>query len=171
VSGLFQLGSIGRRFSVIALGLSCLCLAASCGGPKLAPIKGQLPVFHVSGQLTMNGEPMADAQVFFYPMDERDKDASKIRPHAMTEEDGSFKVSTYGSEDGAPSGKYFVVVSWKGPHVGVAGDDDDRPEKVPAAFRNPRFSRLKVEIAEGENSLTPWDLATYGQQQTSNTPN
>src|SRR5262249_13827201 len=97
-----------------------------------------------------------------------------------TNEDGTFRVSTYGLEDGAPAGKYRVTVSWKGPaigpsgEVGVVGDEDDRPEKAPTAFRNPNFSRLKVDVTEGENSLAPWDLASLGhpgQQQTSNTAN
>jgi hypothetical protein len=177
VSGHFRSSLIGRRVVVIAVGLCCLSFAASCGGPKLKPIKGQLAVVPVTGKLMMNGEPLADAQICFYTTEPLPKGTSSIRPHATTEEDGSFRVSTYGSQDGAPLGKYSVTVSWKGPavgpagEVGVAGDDDDRPEKVAPAFRNPRMSRIRVEVTEGENALTPWDLATYGQQQTSNTPN
>jgi hypothetical protein len=168
-----------RGLLIAALGLGCLTFASSCGKSKIE-IKGQLPVFPVSGQLTMDGQPMADAQLVFYSAEERPKGTSRIRPHATTNEDGTFRVSTYGSEDGAPVGQYRVTVSWKGPsigpsgEVGVAGDDDDRPEKVPAAFRNPKFSRIKVEIAEGENALTAWDLANFGQpgqQQTANTSN
>ncbi len=166
----------GRRIAIAALGLGCLMFASSCGKSKI-PIKGQLPVFPVSGQLTMGGQPLADAQVIFYPTEELPKGASTIRPHATTEEDGTFRVSTYGLDDGAPAGSYRVTVSWRGPAIGpdgevnIVGDDDTRPEKVPAAYRNPKFSRLKVEVAAGENALTPWDLvndAQPGQQQTSN---
>ncbi len=177
--GHFHRELVGRRPLMFVMGLLCLTFAASCGRPKSIPIKGQLPVFPVSGKLTMNGQPMADAQICFYSSEEVPKGTSKIRPHATTEEDGSFRVSTYGSEDGAPVGKYSVTVSWKGPavgaagEVGVAGDDDDRPEKLPLAYQNPRSSKLKVEITEGDNALTAWDLVgeNQQQQQTSNTPN
>jgi hypothetical protein len=168
-----------RGLLIAALGLACLTSASSCGKSKIQ-IKGQLPVFPVSGQLTMGGQPMADAQLVFYPVEELPKGTSPIRPRATTDEDGTFRVSTYASEDGAPAGNYHVTVSWKGPpigpsgEVGVVGDEDNRPEKVPAAFRNPKFSRIKVEVAAGENELTPWDLANFGQpgqQQTANTSN
>lgn len=157
--------------AVIAIGLCALTLASSCGKPQVPAIKGQMPVFPVSGKLTIGGEPMADATIIFNPVADLPDGVSKIRPHAFTDDDGSFRVSTYGSEDGAPPGKYTATVSWKGPHVGVAGDDDDRPEKVPPEYQSPRSSRLQVEIVNGENTLKPWDLAALGEQQTSNTAN
>jgi hypothetical protein len=169
VSGQSFRKSLRRSSAVVALGLCSIALASSCGQSKLAPIKGQQPVFPVSGQLMMGGEPMTDAQVFFIPIDEPAANVSRIRPHAVVDEDGAFKVSTYGSEDGAPAGNYRVVISWRGALAGGAGDSDDRPEKVPAAYRNPRTSRLKVEIAEGENALPTWEIPPL-QQHASNNP-
>ncbi len=161
-----------RRCAVCAV-IGCLAvgLLTGCGKKAVPAIKGtQLPVFPVSGQLAMGGEPMADAQITFYLVGDLPDGASRLRPHATTDEDGAFHVSTYGSEDGAPAGKYAVTISWKGSHVGSAGDDQSGPEKVPKEYQDPRHSPLKVEIASGANALTPWNL-DGGEQQTTTSTN
>src|SRR5262245_51009944 len=91
-----------RRCAVcVVTGLWAVSMLTGCGKKAAPAIKGaKLPVFPVSGQLTMGGEPMADAQILFNLVGDLPAGAAKTRPHATTDEDGTFRVSTYGSEDG-----------------------------------------------------------------------
>ena len=140
-----------------------LTVASSCG-QKTIRLKGELPVARVEGKLLMNGEPMPDAEVFFHPVEAYPEGAAKVRPHATTDEDGSFQVTTYRLGDGAPVGDYRVTVSWKGALTSIPGDDDTRPERVPARYRDPRWSNLKAQVQKGNNSLPAWDLGESAKQ-------
>ncbi len=165
-------GSKSRTLCLHCAGFAAALFAlasASCADKK-SEISGKLPVFPVAGQLTMDGQPMPDAQIFFFPVESVPKGASKIRPHATTDEEGNFRVATYGVEDGAPVGEYRVTVSWKGENsTTTGGDTDDRPEKVPARYRNPQTTRLKATVTEGQNTLPAWDLAGVPRQASNST--
>ncbi len=120
-------------------------------------IKGKLPVFPAQGKLTLDGAPVAGADLIFYPIDGFPKEASKILPHARTDEDGAFGISTYGITDGAPAGRYRVTASWKNPGEGTFSREqmDSAEEKLPQAFQNPRITQLRVEVKEGETNELP----------------
>jgi hypothetical protein len=150
------------RLTAIAIGLCCLTLCSACGRSKAMPeIKGKLPVFPVQGKLTFNGEPAADVDLMFYPIEEFPKGSAKILPRARTAEDGSFGVSTYGVTDGAPVGKYRVTASWKSAGLGAVSQEqrDDSEEKLAPVFQNPRITRLRAKVEEGENNLPTWELS------------
>jgi hypothetical protein len=145
----------------VAIAFCSLTLAASCGSSKKMPeIKGKLPVFPVQGKLTAQGKPLAGAFLVFYPIRDLPEGSAKTLPRARTLQDGTFSVSTYGANDGAPAGKYRVTVSWKGFDEGVTSQEtrDSMPEKLPANYQNSRRTKLRAEIAEGENSLPDFDL-------------
>jgi hypothetical protein len=80
----------------------------ACSAPS-SPTAGQKPVHPVKGQLFVNDKPAAGAFVLFVPVNEP-ADAKDPRPGAEVGEDGSFALSTYGENDGAPAGEYVVVV-------------------------------------------------------------
>jgi hypothetical protein len=84
--------------SVAAIAL--LFAVAGCGG-KYKPVP-------VSGTVTLDGQPVKNATVYFYAVgDERDG-----RPaYGATNENGEFKLSTMGNNDGALPRKYKVVIT------------------------------------------------------------
>jgi hypothetical protein len=81
-------------------GLVFLALAvAGCGG-KYKPVP-------VSGVVTLDGQPIEAATVYFYAVgDEREG-----RPaQGITDKNGEFQLSTMGNKDGALPNKYKVVI-------------------------------------------------------------
>lgn len=75
----------------------CLCvLGCSNQHPELR---------RVSGTVTYNGEPVADAAVAFY-----NEQSSRLAT-GRTDEKGRFKLSSYTKDDGALPGEHRVVVT------------------------------------------------------------
>src|SRR5262245_46209932 len=75
-------------------------LLTSCGSD------GRRPVFPVSGHVVFEGKPTPDALVIFHPVNDPDP----LAPHPLTRvaADGSFSLTTYAMNDGAPAGEYKV---------------------------------------------------------------
>lgn len=62
----------------------------------------------IEGTVTLDGEPLGDAQIFFLTAD---PDSPYQRPASgKTDASGKFALSTYGDEEGVPLGKYKVGV-------------------------------------------------------------
>jgi hypothetical protein len=135
--------SYGRaRTALVALAL----LAAACGGPD-----GPRP-YPVRGVLRVNGEPAGGALVAFYCTTPFGK---TIVPSAVTDEDGSFNLTTYKPRDGAPAGDYEVTVTWPESRHGwrVEGDRLNR------AFADPKVSGLRAHVEPtSSNELPPFEL-------------
>jgi len=158
----------GPRWAILAIGLWCLVLASSCGKKsKIPEVKGDLlPVYPVKGTLEMNGKPFGGAALKFYPLARFPKDASQILPHAWTQEDGSFTVSTYADNDGAPVGRYRVTVRFRG--AGPPRDDDR--DLMPSEYSNAKMTRLTAKVDEGENSLPSFKIELAPEQAAKLTP-
>ena len=116
--------------------LGCLLSAlAGCGsGPTFYP---------VTGSVTQNGEPLADAVVMFLP---EGKDGS-LTAEAMTGPDGKYSLATRDAA-GAAVGKYKVVVS-KLPAVPSGANPDFKDDPFMASMPDPSQPRKKA-AAKGE---------------------
>ena len=88
---------------------ACWCrpvwLVLLVGLGPLSCTKNDQPLFPVHGQLFFEGEPLPRAVVVFHPL----SDPSAVKPRAVVEADGSFKVFTYTAGDGAPAGENAAV--------------------------------------------------------------
>lgn len=113
-----------------------------------------LPVHKVEGKVVYNGQTVPGALVVLHPAD---GDPKLPRPRGYVRPDGSFVVSTYKTDDGAPIGEYKVTVEWRKAVV-VDGDAKPGPNVLPSKYGNPRTSGVVVRIAEGTNQLTPIEL-------------
>ena len=83
-------------------------------------------------------------------------DAVDPRPRAETQDDGSFRMSTYGEHDGAPVGDYIVSMTWQG---GVLPDgSEEPPDKFLGRYADPSKSKLRASVKEGQNDLAPYSL-------------
>ena len=111
--------------------LACVATLAGCGasGPELAE--------NVTGRVTLNDAPLADASVQFV------SDTDGISA-GRTDADGRFTLY-YGEQAGAPFGKHTVRIS---KFDGEAGD-----EIVPPKFNS--NSDLSADVtADGANDFT-----------------
>ncbi|QDV17310.1 hypothetical protein Pan153_19450 [Gimesia panareensis] len=110
-----------------------------CGGS----IK-EYPTANVTGKVTCNGEPVANVRVYFAPIAKSGGVNAGKSGSGSTKEDGTFTISTYGTEDGAVVGSHNVMV------------DSPHPEHFPNFTCKCRTDGNKpvkqVEVtADGEN--------------------
>lgn len=109
--------------------LLCSALAAGCSsGPK---------TYTVKGKVTLNGQPLPDADVIFLPLTEGSRQAT-----GRTAEDGSFTLSTFGDGDGAMAGEYKITVNYV---ELVAETLVEQGEKPNIRDMMNKFSKLKKE--------------------------
>src|SRR5262245_17767468 len=75
----------------------------------------QLPVFPVTGHLSVNGQEPSGAFVVLHPKSGTGvaPNGEVVHPRAVVKPDGSFAIGTYGADDGAPSGDYSLTVEWR----------------------------------------------------------
>lgn len=107
-------------------------------------------VYPVRGELYVNGQPAEGALLSLHPADGVNFDTRGSRPWSIVEADGSFVVSTYASDDGAPVGNYRVsVVWWNNPNAANPVD------RLSGRFANPKQSQWHVQVSAADNSLEP----------------
>ncbi|MBX3420915.1 MAG: carboxypeptidase regulatory-like domain-containing protein [Pirellulaceae bacterium] len=101
----------------------------------------------------MGKTPIRDATVVLHPVTELSDEA--IRPRALTDADGKFRLTTYKQHDGAPAGEYRVTIQkWT----------TDKPDEGPKNRLNPKLavpetSGLTATIQDGENKLQDFKIS------------
>jgi hypothetical protein len=124
--------------------LSLLCSACS---------SGRKPVQAVRGQILVDGQPAAQAQVLLHPTE---GSSDNPRPTGQTDDQGYFQLTSYAKDDGAPQGSYLVTVTWF--RVWDSGREVVRYNALPQRYADPRSSQLQVTVAKGSKELTPLQL-------------
>ncbi|MGL4554395.1 MAG: hypothetical protein ACRC33_24800, partial [Gemmataceae bacterium] len=84
---------------------------------------------------------------------------NRVIPLAMADEAGKFKVSTFGSNDGAPAGEYAVTFTWRG-RSGLLKNQFDGPDRLNGKYATKEKSGVKVTIEPKSQELPPFDLKT-----------
>lgn len=136
-------------FWLLATGLSSLLLAAGCGKGD-----GKRPTFPVTGKVTVDGQPGAEARLFFSPVDD-----AAPRPTAVTDGEGNLIVTTYVTGDGAPAGEYKIGLEWP-KMVNNMGRIQPGPDRLGGKFKNPAASKWTVTVTAGPNTLPDFDVKT-----------
>jgi hypothetical protein len=129
------------RWRFVAVMLACL---AGCGGPE------HPPVGRVSGVVTLDGQPLADATVMFQPSNGR---ASQ----ATTDKAGKYSLIYLDGVPGAMLGTHTVIIRTE-----IPGEDGQPPiakEKLPKKYHTE--SELKAEVKAGSNTHN-FDLTSQG---------
>jgi hypothetical protein len=137
----------------IAVGL--LPWLVGCGDSKKT-------VYKASGiALYDDNTPLKNVRLNFYPSAALME--GENAPHAETDENGKFQLSTYGDNDGAPAGEYKVTVSPAAPMLKPPGPGEKpttTPGKMPqmtkldvaSEYLTPEKTTAKVTITTGDNS-------------------
>jgi hypothetical protein len=110
-------------------------LVLGCGG-KTVPVDGRVKFSDGSDVSVLAGYAVAF-----------EAEAAKASGVGEIQPDGSFKISTFGANDGALPGKHRVSIS------PPASPDPDKPpakSKLPAKYEDPSTSGLTAEVAPGK---------------------
>lgn len=92
-----------KKFAILAVVAATVCATLGCGsGANLDDLNS------VSGVVTLDGEPVADASITLYPTAEGARSAG-----CLSDEKGEFKFQTLQANDGVADGEYKVVVTKK----------------------------------------------------------
>ena len=128
-----------RNRHILVLVLAALGVVGGCGGK-------QLPVAPAEGQVSYRGKPLPFGSVMFQPV---------MGPPArgVIQPDGTFQLSTYGSNDGAVIGQHQVRIacfesqrpSSKAPAAG-GGEVGVGRSLIPPRYSNFGSSGLRVEV-------------------------
>lgn len=135
--------------------ISCLivCLLSSmmlgCEHDDFA----EVPVHPVTGTLKVKGEPAYGAYIVFHPTDDVGMTKGN-KPFARVKDDGTFIITTYLSDDGAPVGDFNVSVIWpenpesRGPS----------PDRLKGRYAKPEESGFQAHIESSTEELPAWDI-------------
>ena len=105
------------------------------------------PVQLAGGTIRLKGKPVAGAYIVFTAVGGK-KDG--VQADAISEADGSYRLSTYGPFDGIPVGEYDVTIIQPKPFYDDAGRFG--PNQLPARFADVKTSGLKSVITAGKNN-------------------
>lgn len=111
-------------------------------------------VYPVKGIVKYDGKPLDRAVITLIPQGEDIPDT--VRPTASSKEDGTFEVGTYSTKDGAPEGKYKVIVLHY-PIIGKKESPASGPNDLPVKYAKPETTDLIVDVA-GPTELKPFEL-------------
>jgi len=121
-------------FRVLLLALP-LAAALGCGPAGLT---------RVSGKVTLDGQPLSGAMVQFIP------EEGGNPANGVTGSDGSFRLSTYSTGDGARPGTYKVLVQLVDENAaGVAPPDPSDPKGMMDAMK--KFKESSASKKKGKN--------------------
>ncbi|MCI0639652.1 MAG: carboxypeptidase-like regulatory domain-containing protein [Gemmataceae bacterium] len=136
------------------LGLAFLLIG--CGGGSHSGPEKQATV-PTNGILTYRGKAVPNASVVFQALD------GKVSAHGLTDGAGTFRLSTYGAQDGIPPGRYKVTVAAgvvKETEPGVLPDEPEGGFKspVPIKYANPTTTDIVLEVKDQERNEFTIDL-------------
>jgi hypothetical protein len=135
-----------RFFFIAATGL---LVAVGCNQSDTVP---------VTGTLTLNGQPVGDAEVMFNPAP--DKPGRMISAH--TDSNGHFTLETARPGDGAAPGEYVITLGeyyppGKAPAMPKGGGL--LPSRFPPKYGDPAQSPLKATIERGKKNEFNFEVA------------
>ena len=133
----------GNKWRWVALASAVLFFLSGCSGSDNRP-----PTFPVSGKLLINGQAAAGAKIALHAVS--DPQLKGLEPHAIVGTDGSFQLTTFRSNDGAPAGTYTMTVKWPSP---PKPGQEQGPDWLQGRYAHPENPARQVEIVAGANDL------------------
>jgi hypothetical protein len=135
--------------STLLAATALVLLLAGCTGSSGDRVK----TYPVSGNIYVNGQPAAGAVVECYAVD--DPKLLALRPHAIAGPDGSFKLTTYNTGDGAPAGSYALTVKWPAP---PRPTQETGPDRLKGRYADPKRPARRITVHPSDNDLETIEL-------------
>jgi hypothetical protein len=131
-----------------------LALVAGCGSEKFAP---------VSGRVTLNGKPLANATVSFQPIAAQGSRNAAPGSTGKTNDQGQYTLVGPQGEPGAWVGKHRIMITLV---AEVVGETDTRPprggwpmkDKIPAKYNND--SKETFDVPSGGTTSADFTLTS-----------
>ena len=103
----------------------------------------------VQGAVYVDGQPAAMLAVQLVPLSQIGK-KDPVGPKCRTAEDGTFKFSTYVTDDGVPADKYVMTFQWGTLNMMKRTYDGDQ---LNGRYIDPAQSTTKVDVEEGGDPI------------------
>jgi hypothetical protein len=144
--------SVDRKFGAF-IATALLLSTFGCSAAQ----DNRLPVFPTKGELSLGDKAVKGAWIVLHPKDGnlRSPDGKAICPHGRIGSDGTFVLTSYETNDGAPAGQYAVTLELRKVVKYSNGAWGPGPNLVPKQYTKPSTSPLVVQIAKGPNELPP----------------
>ncbi len=111
--------------------------------------------YPVSGRIqTIDGSPARDVRVTLHSS-KLLSEGDPFRPSGMTDDEGTFRLTTYETHDGAPVGNYAMTFRWAAPQKTLLGPSPK--DRLHNKFVRPTDESLTCEIVDSETQ----DLGTF----------
>ena len=107
-----------------------------------------IPTQQISGRVLYDNKAAEGVAIYLGPIEAPTIPDIPANPHGITDKDGRFSISTYGENDGAPKGKYQLMMMWV--------DQNSKLESKPDRFfgwYDAANSKIMVQILAGENVI------------------
>lgn len=146
--------SVTIRRTLVLLAAGLFLLPTACGRKN-----HWKPVYPVTGKLLCQGKPASRAILILHPVD--DREARPLRPAANVAADGSFHVSTYVKDDGAPPGEYAVTVTWPMAAENAPPEDNEGPDWLQGRCNDPKTSPWRIRVEKQPGDAGTFDLSSW----------
>lgn len=135
------------------LGFTFLAAAlAAVGCSQTAP--QPVEVHPVSGQILYDGKPAAGVRVTFVPIDAPSPPRVPNYPHAVTDAEGKFRLTTAAPDDGAAAGGYQIVLDGsKQNNAENVGSEESADTDLFKGWYDAMHSTLTAKVKPGANEL------------------
>lgn len=134
-----------------------LMLIVGCGSSDL-----RQPTYPVSGSITIDDKPLADATIVFHAVDKAKFKWQEL-PQGKTDASGKFTIFTYETGDGAPAAEYNVGIALLEPVSDDGGDQvkhNKNQVKLPSKYSDPSKSGLKATVEAKATELPTFKLSS-----------
>jgi len=122
-------------------------MLAGCGSNKIAP---------VSGRITLNGNPLANASVTFAPIGGKDKPEPGPSSAGTTDSDGRYSLKLIGQDGrGAVIGKHKVRIALN-EELDTTNDQPVKLKQLPIHFNGQ--TKLDFDVPSGGTDTANFDL-------------
>ncbi len=143
-------------FHLVRVACVAVLIVAWCSGCRHAG-PDPLSVYPVKGEVFVNGKPAEGAVIAFHPQERTDWKSTTSR--GVVTKEGSFSLTTYAKDDGAPEGEYVVTVYWPARLLDPSGEGGDLPaDKLENRFINSGKSKLRAQVGREAVTLARVDL-------------
>lgn len=136
---------MNKQFFSAGLALPALLVVIASVGCSKSPYSTS----PVKGVVTLDGQPLGEGKVMFTPVSQGDPSKTGKAGYGPLNPDGTFIMSTYGSDDGAIVGPHWVTVIQT--ILPTAAATPDTAEGV--KFKRYKFPQQQTVAAGQENQI------------------
>jgi len=142
-----------RMYATTALVAVVIGCTSGQQGPE------RLKTVPVTGMVNVNGVPAGEVTVRLKPLTKPEGEAAiyAANPYAVTDADGTFRVSTYTQGDGLAAGEYAITFEWR--KFDRMANAYTGPDRLGGQYSDPEKSEFKVEVTGEEEK--PIELGPY----------